>query len=299
MTSFAQRGAGKGRGSGPNDGPGCATDSKTSCNPLIARRLREIGFVSFFLFARRASCQSPWSPPSEQRACQASSLGDGRLASTRARKETGPCDILRPARGRKRPQVWTKRRPSPALRLQPIDCRAVARNWVRFVFFIRSSSVMPEPVVSPFRIASVSSVLVGRWTIGLDSGPEGDWLLCHPSPSEGPEKTAGLGHTAAQAALRAGTGGAKRCRRREDSRRGRLRACATKQKASGLGDPGAARCGERRPAIPSILSWAGATDLLIPAEYSVVFGHSKCLARAGAARCAPTLYFANINRMSG
>ena len=36
--------------------------------------------------------------------------------------------------------------------------------------------------------------------------------------------------------------------------------------------------------------------LLIPAEYSVVFGHSKCLARAGAARCAPTLYFANINR---
>ena len=35
--------------------------------------------------------------------------------------------------------------------------------------------------------------------------------------------------------------------------------------------------------------------LLIPAEYSVVFGHSKCLARAGAARCAPTLYFANIN----
>ena len=36
--------------------------------------------------------------------------------------------------------------------------------------------------------------------------------------------------------------------------------------------------------------------LLIPAEYSVVFGHSKCLARAGAARCAPTLYFANINK---
>ena len=36
-------------------------------------------------------------------------------------------------------------------------------------------------------------------------------------------------------------------------------------------------------------------NLLIPAEYSVVFGHSKCLARAGAARCAPTLYFANIN----
>ena len=35
---------------------------------------------------------------------------------------------------------------------------------------------------------------------------------------------------------------------------------------------------------------------MIPAEYSVVFGHSKCLARAGAARCAPTLYFANINK---
>ena len=39
-------------------------------------------------------------------------------------------------------------------------------------------------------------------------------------------------------------------------------------------------------------------QLLIPAEYSVVFGHSKCLARAGAARCAPTLYFANINRVT-
>ena len=39
-----------------------------------------------------------------------------------------------------------------------------------------------------------------------------------------------------------------------------------------------------------------ALPLLIPAEYSVVFGHSKCLARAGAARCAPTLYFANINK---
>ena len=40
------------------------------------------------------------------------------------------------------------------------------------------------------------------------------------------------------------------------------------------------------------------SSLLIPAEYSVVFGHSKCLARAGAARCAPTLYFANINKWS-
>ena len=38
------------------------------------------------------------------------------------------------------------------------------------------------------------------------------------------------------------------------------------------------------------------SDLLIPAEYSVVFGHSECLAGAGAARCAPTLYFANINK---
>ena len=36
-------------------------------------------------------------------------------------------------------------------------------------------------------------------------------------------------------------------------------------------------------------------QLLIRAEYSVVFGHSECLAGAGAARCAPTLYFANIN----
>ena len=35
-------------------------------------------------------------------------------------------------------------------------------------------------------------------------------------------------------------------------------------------------------------------DLLIPAEYSVVFGYSKCPAAAGAARCTPTLYFANI-----
>ncbi len=34
---------------------------------------------------------------------------------------------------------------------------------------------------------------------------------------------------------------------------------------------------------------------LIPAEYSVVFGYSECLAGAGAARCAPALYFANIN----
>ncbi len=57
---------------------------------------------------------------------------------------------------------------------------------------------MPEPVVSPFRTASVSSVLVGRWTIGLDSAREGDWPLCHPSPSEGPEKAAGLGQTTAQ-----------------------------------------------------------------------------------------------------
>ncbi len=38
------------------------------------------------------------------------------------------------------------------------------------------------------------------------------------------------------------------------------------------------------------------SQLLIPAEYSVVFGHSECLAGAGAARCAPTLYFANINK---
>ena len=36
--------------------------------------------------------------------------------------------------------------------------------------------------------------------------------------------------------------------------------------------------------------------LLMPAEYSVVFGHSECLAGAGAARCAPTLYFANMNK---
>ena len=156
---------------------------------------------------------------------------------------------------------------SPALRhglenkLQLIDCKAVARNWVRFVFLFARRASCQSPWSPPFRIASVSSVLVGRWTIGLDSGPEGDWLLCHPSPSEGPGKTAGLGQTAAQAALRAGTGGAKRCRRREDSRRGRLRACATKQKASGLGDPGAARRGERRPAIPSILPEAGATGL--------------------------------------
>ena len=39
-----------------------------------------------------------------------------------------------------------------------------------------------------------------------------------------------------------------------------------------------------------------AHKLLILAEYSVVFGYSECLAGAGAARCAPTLYFANINK---
>ena len=48
-----------------------------------------------------------------------------------------------------------------------------------------------------------------------------------------------------------------------------------------------------------IQSLAG-VRLLIPAEYSVVFGHSECLAGAGAARRAPTLYFANIkNRVPG
>ena len=34
------------------------------------------------------------------------------------------------------------------------------------------------------------------------------------------------------------------------------------------------------------------------AEYSVVFGYSECLAGAGAARCAPTPYFASISKDS-
>ncbi len=40
-----------------------------------------------------------------------------------------------------------------------------------------------------------------------------------------------------------------------------------------------------------------ARGLLILAEYSVVFGRSECLAGAGAARCAPTPYFASISRI--
>ena len=39
--------------------------------------------------------------------------------------------------------------------------------------------------------------------------------------------------------------------------------------------------------------------LLILAEYSVVFGYSACLAGVGAARCAPTPYFASISKTHG
>ena len=62
---------------------------------------------------------------------------------------------------------------------------------------------------------------------------------------------------------------------------------------SGLSRTLTIHAGFRKPVADGVRS----ATLLMPAEYSVAFEHSECLAGAGAARRAYTLYCANINKV--